>query len=203
MFCPGCGLQEIHSNQFCRACGTDLRPVRCALARPDSVTASAAMAREEIGRAVAAKIRETRSVEELAEVAEEVLPEIEKFLESPEEKRMRRVRSGMVVSFVGLGATVGFFLASVLMGDNGIFFFVGLGFVAFFVGLGLILNGLLFTIPRKALPADKTGDAEKQHRLDAAAASTSELALPASNQTFSSVTERTTHQLKEKQPVKS
>ena len=60
------------------------------LERPDSVTASAVSAREEIGRAVAARIREVSDARELKKVAEDVLPEIEKFLESPEEKRMRR-----------------------------------------------------------------------------------------------------------------
>ena len=65
MFCPGCGLEEIQSNQFCRACGSDLRRVRAAVALPDSITASAVSARDEIGRAVAAKIRETESVHEL------------------------------------------------------------------------------------------------------------------------------------------
>ena len=92
MFCPGCGLEERGSNQFCRACGTDLRPVRFALEKPDNITASAISARDEIGRAVAAKIRETQSVYELKKDAEDVLPEIEKFLESPAEKRLRRMR---------------------------------------------------------------------------------------------------------------
>ena len=58
MFCPGCGLEEVHANQFCRACGTDLRPARKTLEMPDSITASADSAREESGRAFAGKIRE-------------------------------------------------------------------------------------------------------------------------------------------------
>ena len=57
-----------------------MRVVRNAMSAPDSITASAVSARDEIGRAVAAKIRETRSADELAKVTEEVLPEIEKFL---------------------------------------------------------------------------------------------------------------------------
>ena len=35
MFCPSCGMEEIQSNQFCRSCGTDLRPVRTVIAMPD------------------------------------------------------------------------------------------------------------------------------------------------------------------------
>jgi len=63
MFCPECGIEERHSNQFCRACGSDLRRVRSAVESPDTITASAVSARDEIGRAIAAKIRETRTAE--------------------------------------------------------------------------------------------------------------------------------------------
>ena len=45
MFCPSCGSEERQASQYCRACGTDLRPVRVSLERPDSVTASAVSAR--------------------------------------------------------------------------------------------------------------------------------------------------------------
>ena len=68
MYCPDCGLEDKQSNQFCRACGTDLRPVRSAIAQPDTITASAASARDEIGRAFAAKIRDSRNPEDLAVV---------------------------------------------------------------------------------------------------------------------------------------
>src|SRR2546421_6110123 len=103
MFCPNCGIDEKQPNQFCRACGTNLMPVRSAVEMSDTVTSSAVAAREEIGRAVASKIRETQSVYDLKKVAEDVLPEIEKFLESPEEKRLRRLRVGTIIASIGLG----------------------------------------------------------------------------------------------------
>src|SRR5689334_15204752 len=106
MFCPSCGSEERQATQFCRACGTDLHVVRVSLERPDSITSSAVSAREEIGRAVAQKIREVEDARELKQVADHVLPQIEKFLESPEEKRLRRMRAGVVVSSIGLGFTV-------------------------------------------------------------------------------------------------
>src|SRR5467141_716432 len=110
MFCPICGSEERQTTQFCRACGTDLRPVRVSVERPDSITASAVSAREEIGRAVAQKIREVEDARDLKRVAEDVLPQIEKFLESYEEKRLRRMRAGVIVSAVGVGFTVLMFL---------------------------------------------------------------------------------------------
>jgi len=139
MFCPECGIEERQANQFCRACGTDLKRVRVAVETPDSITASAASARDEIGRAVAAKIRETQGAYELKKVAEEVLPEIEKFLESPEEKRLRRIRAGTVMSSIGLGVAGGIAILSAFMflKDEDFVFILGLGgIVCFFIGLG-------------------------------------------------------------------
>ena len=198
MFCPECGIEERQSNQFCRACGTDLRRVRVAFEMPDSVTASAASAREEIGRAIASKIRDTQSAEELSVVAEDVLPEIEKFLESPEEKRLRRMRMGMLLSSIGLGAAIGITFVSAFMGDRDVIFLAALGVVAFFLGLGFILNGVLLTVPKKQMP-DRSFDADSQRQLDGLHAETNELSLPqpAAPSSFYSVTEQTTRHLKE------
>jgi len=197
MFCPGCALEERHANQYCRACGTDLRPVRFALEKPDNITASAASARDEIGSAIAAKIRAIESAKELSIVVEDVLPEIEKFLESPEEKRMRRIRTGTIISSIGLGAAIAFTLISIVTKEN-MFIIAGLGVVTFFIGLSFFINGLLFTVPKKRL-SDKSPEADKQRELDAQ--TTGELVLPESNQVFSSITEHTTQHLKEKHPI--
>ena len=199
MFCPDCGLEDKQSNQFCRACGTDLRPIRRAVAEPDTITASAASARDEIGRAFAAKIRDSRNPEDLAVVAEDVLPELEKFLESPAEKRLRRMRTGMLISSIGFGTALGISLVSMLMKDDDVIFLAAMGVVAFFIGLGFILNGVFLTVPKKELP-DKSSDANRQRELDGR--TTSDLVLPkATPGLFSSVTENTTRHLKEKEPV--
>jgi hypothetical protein len=201
MFCPDCGLEDKQSNQFCRACGTDLRPVRNALERPDSVTASAASARDEIGRAVAAKIRESKSAAELAVVADEVLPEIEKFLESPAEKRLRRMRAGTILSSIGLGAAIGMSLVTMLMKEEDLIILAALGVVAFFIGLGFILNGVFLTVPRGEL-SNKSSDADRQRELDGVRSRTNDLVLPEATSLFSSVTDHTTQHLKEKELVK-
>jgi hypothetical protein len=204
MFCPNCGIEETQVNQFCRACGTDLRRVRYAVESPDNVTASAVSARDEIGRAVAFKIRETQSVYELKKVAEDVLPEIEKFLESPEEKRLRRMRVGTLISSIGFGAAIAFAIISIFVQEEKMLTIAGLGLITFFIGLSFVINGLLLTVPKKSL-SDRSSDAEQQRALDAHEnalnAQTNELVLPESNQVFLSVTEDTTQHLKEKQPV--
>lgn len=204
MFCPGCGMEEKQANQFCRACGTDLRAARMAVESPDTITASAATARDEIGRALAFKIREAKSAAELAVVAENVLPEVEKFLESPAEKRLRRMRAGMLISLIGLGVMFAFAWFAAVFGDDGLLIASGLGIITFFIGLSFIINGLLLTVPKTGV-SDKSTDAARQRELDAHLtaidAETNELVLPAAQQVFSSVTENTTRHLKDKEGV--
>src|SRR6266851_3985020 len=211
MFCPSCGSEERQASQYCRACGTDLRPVRVSIERPDSITASAVSAREEIGRAVADKIREVEDARDLKRVAEDVLPQIEKFLESYEEKRLRRMRAGVITAASGFGAAILGLVMSAFLRNADIeaaVLIFGLGTIAFAIGLGLVLNGLLFTRPRKSV-TDHSDDARLQNLLDAGYASpqlrptgeaqpsfrsqtTSNLGNPAG----SSITEHTTHHLK-------
>ncbi|MEK6333519.1 MAG: zinc ribbon domain-containing protein [Acidobacteriota bacterium] len=212
MFCPSCGSEERQASQYCRACGTDLRPVRLSLERPDAITASAISAREEIGRAVADKIRAVDNASDLKSVAEDVLPQIEKFLDSPEEKRLRRLRAGVVTALIGLGAWIPALALTTVMGKADELFFLyvvtGLGSITFALGLGLVINGLLFTRPGKAV-ADNSEEAQVQNLLDAGYAAPqlrpgSESAAPLHAQTTSnlakvagsSVTEHTTHHLK-------
>jgi hypothetical protein len=206
MYCPTCGSEERQISQYCRACGTDLRVVRRGLEQPDSITASAVSAREQISRAMAEKIREMEGSRELKQVAEDVLPQIEKFLESPEEKRLRRVRAGVITAASGLGAALVIFLMSLQAHD--LIPFIALGLIGFLVGLGLVINGLVFTVPRKTL-ADRSEEARSQRELEARGGYSSEQ-LAASSQSTNdlqnpinaiagrpSVTEHTTHQLKQ------
>ncbi len=209
MYCPSCGSEERQLSQFCRACGTDLRIVRNSLENPDAVTQSAVSAREHIGMAVADKIRQMSTAKELERVAEDVLPHFEKFLESPEEKRLRRIRSGIVTSAIGLGATIILLVMAVDKPD--ILPYITPALITFLVGIGVIVNGLIFTVPRKSLPGDAY-DALSQKVLDSganmnripyeapAAASlpagtnlTNELAP--SQRSQPSITEHTTHHL--------
>lgn len=168
MFCPNCGSEERQASQYCRACGVDMRAVRLSVERPDSITASAVSARDEIGRAVADRIRSVKDAVELKIVADSVLPQVEKFLESPEEKRLRRVRVGTIIGATGLGAGIlGLIMSAVVTGPDieAALWIGGLGITAFTLGIGFILNGLLFTKPRKALD-DHSSDAKIQNLLD-------------------------------------
>ena len=180
--------------------------MRRGLERPDTITASAVSAREEITRVMAEKIRQMDSARDLKQVAEDILPEIEKFLESPEEKRLRRVRNGVVLAAIGLGGGLLIFLLS--LNQHDLIPFISLGVITFLIGLGLVLNGLAFTIPRKTI-ADRSADAKSQRELEAqfqsaypagqlsaASQTTNDLPGPDSRiAEHSSVTEHTTHHL--------
>jgi hypothetical protein len=189
MFCPTCGLTEDRQVLYCRSCGTDLRAVRTSLVAPETGPGPAASAREEIGRALAARIRDLHDLSEL----EDALPAIEQFMESPAERRLRRIRAGTICAAIGAGATVFFFLFAMVQHD--LFFAPGLGIVLFLIGIGLIINGKFLTVQHgeaTALPAPPDEAIRRFMSSPAeqpALASGSPLAPPAS------VTENTTRHL--------
>src|SRR3954470_22859342 len=163
MFCPGCGLNEERPVQFCRACGADLGTVRETLERPDTPEPSVTAAREEIARAIAARIKEGQwwQVGSLA-------PEAQKLFESPrdrrerlrrqdEEQRLARLRGGTITAAVGLGLIMLFQLLRIM--DNRAVVLVGPSLIVLLVGLGVIINGLLFTTPKSSKSLDAAPDA--------------------------------------------
>ncbi len=200
LFCPTCGSEERQAGQFCRACGTDIRAVRMSLERPDDITAAAVSAREQIGRVFAEKIREAEGSKDLKRIAEDVLPGIEKFLESPQEKRLRSARAGVVTAAIGVGVGI---LALLLLSNardwevSKLVGGLGLAVVVFFIGIGLIINALFLTVPRKELPAPSL-DQGRDKLLDNLEASTGQLLNEASPLPISSVTEHTTQHLANK-----
>jgi hypothetical protein len=153
--------------------------------------------------AVADKIRQMSSAKELERVAEDVLPHFEKFLESPEEKRLRRIRAGIITAAIGLGATI--VVLVMAMDKVDLIPFITPALVTFLVGIGVIVNGLVFTLPRKQFPGDAY-DALWQKVLDSGANRipyetqapgqlTNELPTAPRLQA-ASITEHTTHHLK-------
>ena len=174
--------------------------MRNSLESPDAITQSAVSAREQIGMAVADKIRQMGTAKELKKVAEDVLPHFEKFLESPEERRLRRIRAGVITAAIGLGASIVMFFLALDKAD--LIPLVTPAFITFLVGIGVIINGLLFTLPQKQLPGDaydalsqKVLDARIPYESPAPNNLTNELA-PAPRLQTPSITEHTTHHLK-------
>lgn len=151
MFCPNCGAEEHNRVQFCRACGAELHLIRAALEQPDTITASAVNAREEIARAIADKIMEFKSTNSLRRAVEDILPAIDKYLQSPEERRMRDeekrlelIRGGFITSAVGFSLILFFMLLSWVTQSREVLIGGGAGGIVFFIGLGVLLSGMLF-----------------------------------------------------------
>ena len=196
MYCPSCGSDERQPSQYCRVCGVDLRAVRQTLERPDSITASAISARQQISLAIAERIRQVETGKDLEHIAEDVLPQIEKFLESPEERRLRRIRAGLMTAAIGLAASLGVFFVALDKID--LLPALVPTLIVFFVGLGLMINGLWFTVPRKQFPQTDLTNLRPEPFEVPQRQITQNMSPAYPPLTNSSVTEHTTHHLREK-----
>jgi hypothetical protein len=200
MYCPSCGVKEDQVTQFCRTCGIDLRVVRVSLEMPEP-SASTVTARDEVARAVAAKVQEGKWWQLAA-----MVPEVERLFESPqmrelrlsreaEAQRLRRLRAGVITSAVGLGTILLLLIVSLAKPD--LLLLAGPSLVVLLVGLGILINGLLFTVP-KGSAVDISIEKEK---LDTPSefATTAEICadLPSVRPSFSpyTVTDQTTRHL--------
>jgi hypothetical protein len=172
-----------------------MRAVRQGLEKPESVMASVMSAREEIGRAIAARIREVRDANDL-KIVENVLPEVDKFFETPEERRLRRIRAGVVTAMCGLGGALFFLLLSRKEPD--LLFMIMAGVATFLIGLGIVINGLLFTVAKEQNSQRSLNEAKEEIERAMSLATRKREELPVSTQTSvpaPSVTEHTTHRL--------
>jgi hypothetical protein len=149
MFCPNCGFEEEGRIKFCRKCGIELNTLRLALERPDALSGARA-AREQIAREVAAKIAELRGSDDLSMVVDHLLPQVEKFLETPEEKRLRHMHDGVITACTGIGIII-LSLALLTVTHTAAFGLItgAAGALVLIVGLGIMLAGALFTVPRR------------------------------------------------------
>ena len=202
MFCPSCGVKEDQLTQFCRTCGTDLRVVRGSLEQADQATASSVAAREEVARAVAARIQEGQWWQVGA-----MVPEVERLFESPqmlelrllreaEAQRLRRLRTGVITSAIGLGTILLTVLISLAKPDA--LLLLGPSVIVLLVGLGIVINGLLFTVPKMSRTSRKD-DSQKQETFVSSSSSPAETTgdLASARPSFlpSTVTDHTTRHL--------
>lgn len=200
MFCPNCGIQEREPSQFCRSCGIDMRSVRTGIEIATTGMAPARTAREDIGRAVAAKIGDLKSAKDLKRVVDEVLPEIEKFLETPEERRLRRMRIGTITSAIGLGAAV--FAVLMYVQDPDVLPLAAMGVITFLIGIGVLINGHFHTLQRA--PAQEEAERARLRNLLDRPSDMSGHVSGAMDRLLTpppSVVEHTTRQLPDEPPV--
>jgi hypothetical protein len=159
MFCPVCGVEDRTRTQYCRGCGAELHSLRATIEQGEPLTRSSASAREEIGRAIAAKIDELHNAGDLQKVVHGILPQIEKFLETPAERRDSQIRGGVITSFVGLSLILFFLLLAVLTKTPEVMIAGGAGVLVLMIGLGIVVAALLTgprSKPAKSRPPDRT-----------------------------------------------
>src|SRR5262245_28099362 len=131
MFCPACGLQVNDDLKFCRQCGANLRGVR------DAMTSNSADGKSDSNKTWWAEIAHAHAMRELG------------IGVSPEEKRIKEIKGGVITSAVGVGLTIFlyFFFDVATKGQSGPFtemlrslWLVGI--IPFLIGISIIFNGL-------------------------------------------------------------
>ena len=94
-------------------------------------------------------MKKLEEADDFKQVVEDVLPQVEKFLESPEERRLRRIRAGVITALSGLAPAVLLILLRAPIDEKDISGILALaGIAAFMVGIALVVNGLLFSLPK-------------------------------------------------------
>lgn len=188
MYCPMCGFEERQARQFCRKCGGDLRHVLTAIQNADA----AASGRDEIYRAFASKIKESKA-KDVRDLVEHALPKLERLFESPQQKRVREIRAGITWAAAGIGLVL-FFLLRLFTEPHGISagdIFLSAALVAIASGLGYLISTWLFS-PPASLP---TGISQMRDTNGFQSLPSSHPVVHEPPMPLSSVTENTTREL--------
>jgi hypothetical protein len=115
-----------------------------ALNNPDLMTGAAG--RDEILRAIADRIRHLPADANLGVNINQILPQVENVLESPEEKSLKHIRYGVGFFTFGLGIAIYFLLRELFLSEGNLV--LAAAIVASIVGLGGVINGMFFSTPR-------------------------------------------------------
>jgi hypothetical protein len=190
MFCPQCGINQSEDLKFCKSCGANLHAVRQAVTT----------------RETGEKIEWSKTWGELKRRQ----MELEMYL-SPEEKRYKEIKAGVITSCVGIAGMIVLFIVmqGIIQGGNispaaaEILSRVWVaGVIPFFVGLGLIFNGVVLS--KKLVELANRGPLQKETAriLKSAEKNTENALLPSADwheadSPQPSVTENTTRQLKD------
>jgi hypothetical protein len=183
-----CGFEERQARQFCRKCGGDLRQVLTAIQNADA----AASGRDEIYRAFASKIKESKA-KDVRDLVEHALPKLERLFESPQQKRVREIRAGITWAAAGIGLAL-FFLLRHLYGSPGRpaeNLFEAAALVTIASGLGYLISTWLFS-PPASLP---TGISQMRDTNGFQSLPSSHHVVHEPPMPLSSVTENTTREL--------
>ena len=144
MFCPQCGTTESDDLKFCKSCGANLQAVRQVVATRETGEKS------EWSKWVAEAMRVKAIVKEEEDRQRGITPEV---------KRLREVKAGVITASVGIALSVFLFIfmQGIVLGAK-----VGpdvaeilsrlwvVGVIPLCVGIGILINGLFVKSPGKA-----------------------------------------------------
>lgn len=190
MFCPQCGTSQSDDIKFCKTCGGNLFAVRQAVATRDSSGGKIDWSKTWVAEMFLSESeQEKRKLQRERELG--ITPEV---------KRERELKAGVVTAFVGIGVSL--FLYVLMEGIVLSLHNPGsekeilsrlwvVGVIPFLIGLGLIINGLFVGRAKR-----------KQVTTDALESGAPLQALPPSDtehfvRSPFSVTEQTTRQLED------
>src|SRR5215475_10255839 len=188
MFCPACGLQVNDDLKFCKQCGANLRGVR------DAMTSNPTEGKPDWSKTLWADIAHAHAMREFG------------IGVSPEEKRIKEIKGGVITSFVGIGVMI--FLHSffdVVTRGNYDHFAEMLrslwlvGIFPFLIGISIIFNGLFISRRLVKLKEQQSQPATPTSQAPAAlpAKTTDQLVANAAQPAGHSVTEDSTLHLTE------
>lgn len=208
MFCPSCGTENQDQVKFCRRCGVNLSAWQEMIQRGAThpvAPVGELNARDQAVRTLMRKIEQTDPKAQTI-WGEAILPKLVKELRrmtvTPEERREKYIRIGMVITGVGIGFTIFLYLVAEALASSTLLpeEIVPLirvawakGLIPLFIGLMMILYGLVYGwFGRRQQPAATVVELEPEK-------SGNELFLNR-HSTFGSVTEQTTQHLEIAEP---
>lgn len=206
MFCPQCGSSQSDELKFCKQCGANLHAVRKAVKSPESVE------RFDWNKTWLAEMM--RSPEEHVKRAAE-MERLQGI--TPETKRRKEIKAGVITASVGVGVMVTVFMVmqGVILGG-----FVPAavaeilsrvwiaGVIPMLVGFALIFNGVFVAKRGEELPAADLNRTDAPSPKEFAEPASVSFLEPAPSRTnplgtdVFSVTDETTQHLEEPVPVR-
>jgi hypothetical protein len=163
MFCPGCAVQVSDDLKFCRQCGANLRGVREAMVSNPNKGPNEG--KSDKSQTWWADIARAHAMKEFG------------IGLSPEEKRINEIKSGVIITFVGVGVMILLRLFPDALANKNphdaelIHSLWVLGIIPFMAGIGIIFNSLFIS--------RWLGKLKEKQSQSAAPASQAPAALPA------------------------
>jgi hypothetical protein len=147
MFCPQCGANQTEELKFCNLCGANLHAVRQAVATRETMDDKFDWSKTWVAEMFLSEAERKRRLQEHKIIEHEL--ESQRGI-TPEVKRFKEIKAGVITSCVGLGVAIFlyFMMQAIIMSeqtpphDYPILSSIWIaGVIPFLIGLGLIING--------------------------------------------------------------